>query len=207
MIRKPIPSRNAPVSTTGDSLMNDESIPVERLDNVRETSELLTLVYDKLRKLASRKLAEERPGLTLDATGLVHEVYLRLLKSAENGAAEPWSHRGHFYAAAAEAMRRILIERARGKATARRGGDWKRIDFERFDPINSVAPNQLALLDETLERLLAIDKVGGELVKLRYFAGLSLDQAAEAIGISNATAYRHWAYARAWLRGELTAEC
>ena len=143
--------------------------------------------------------------MTLDATGLVHEAYLRLLGTGANGAAVPWNRRGHFFAAAAEAMRRILIERARGKSADRRGGDWKRIDFERFDPINSVTPDQLVLLDETLERLLAIDQLAGELVKLRYFAGLSLDQAAEAIGISTATAYRHWAYARAWLHSELTA--
>jgi RNA polymerase sigma factor (TIGR02999 family) len=186
--------------------MEDEQRPMESAKRVRATDDLLALVYDKLRKLAARKLAEERPGQTLDATGLVHEAYLRLLGSDGNGAAAPWNHRGHFFAAAAEAMRRILIERARGKAAVRRGGDWKRIDFERFDPINSVTPDQLTLLDETLERLLAIDKVGGELVKLRYYAGLSLDQAAEAVGISTATAYRHWAFARAWLHGELTAE-
>ena len=197
----------SPGSTVvGDRKMNDGTNPSERPDGDRATSELLPLVYDKLRKLAARKLTEERPGLTLDATSLVHEAYLRLLGMDGNGAVGPWNHRGHFYAAAAEAMRRILIERARGKSTARRGGCWKRIDFERFDPINSVTPDQLALLDETLERLLAIDQVGGELVKLRYYAGLTLDQAAEAVGISTATAYRHWAFARAWLHGELTSE-
>jgi RNA polymerase sigma factor (TIGR02999 family) len=162
-------------------------------------SQLLPLVYDELRRLAAARMAEERPNHTLSATALVHEAYLRLIGNQQ------FNGRRHFYAAAAEAMRRILIERARGKATARRGGHWKRIDLERFDPINSVAPDQLVLLDETLERLLANDQVGGELVKLRYYAGLSLDQAAEAIGISTATAYRHWAFARAWLHGELTA--
>ena len=186
--------------------MDDQKSPLESADRDRETVDLLSLVYGKLRRLAARKLAEERSGQTLDATALVHEAYLRLLGPDGNGAAAPWNHRGHFFAAAAEAMRRILIERARGKATARRGGDWKRIDFERFDPIHSVRPDQLTLLDETLERLLAIDKVAGELVKLRYYAGLTLDQAAEAIGISTATAYRHWAFARAWLHGELTSE-
>jgi RNA polymerase sigma factor (TIGR02999 family) len=181
--------------------MDDDSNALNRADD-----DLLPLVYDELRKLAARRLAEERPGQTLDATALVHEAYLRLLGPSGNGATERWAHRGHFFAAAAEAMRRILIDRARGKATARRGGDWKRIDFERFDPINSVTPDQLALLDETLDRLLAIDKTGGELVKLRCYAGLSLQQAAEALEISLATAYRHWAFARAWLHGELTAE-
>ena len=163
-------------------------------------SQLLPLVYDELRRLAAARMAGERPDHTLNATALVHEVFLRLVGD------QRFECRGHFFAAAAEAMRRILIERARGKSTARHGGDWKRIDFERFDPINSVTPDQLVLLDETLERLLAIDQVGGELVKLRYYAGLSLDQAAESTGISTATAYRHWAFARAWLHSELTSE-
>jgi RNA polymerase sigma factor (TIGR02999 family) len=185
--------------------MDDQNNPRSPADSARENGDLLTLVYDELRRLAARKLADERSGQTLDATALVHEAYLRLLGAGGHGTASPWNHRGHFFAAAAEAMRRILIERARGKATVRRGGDWKRIDYERFDPINSVTPDQLANLDETLERLLTIDPVGGELVKLRYYAGLSLDQAADAVGISPATAYRHWAFARAWLRGELTA--
>ena len=166
----------------------------------RAASQLLPLVYVELRRLAAARMAEERPDHTLSATALVHEAFLRLIGNQQ------FSGRGHFYAAAAEAMRRTLIERARGKATARRGGDWKRIDFERLDPINSVTPDQLVLLDETLERLFAVDQLGGELVKLRYYAGISLDQAADAIGISTATAYRHWAFARAWLRGELTAE-
>jgi len=186
--------------------MHDETPSPQSSGKDQAINDLLPLVYHELRKLAARKLARERSSLTLDATGLVHEAYLRLLGPGGNGAREPWNHRGHFYGAAAEAMRRILIERARGKATARRGGDWKRIDFERFDPINAVTPDQLALLDETLERLFAIDQTAGELVKLRYYAGISLDQAADAIGISSATAYRHWSFARAWLRGELTAE-
>jgi RNA polymerase sigma factor (TIGR02999 family) len=171
-----------------------------------ESEEFLALVYDNLRKLAARKLAEEPAGQTLDPTGLVHEAYLRLVVPSGNANAREWNHQGHFYAAAAEAMRRILIERARGKAAARRGGEWRRIDFDRFDPVHSVTPDQLALLDEALERLHGIDTIGGELVKLRYFAGLPLDQAAAAMEISKATAYRHWSFAKAWLYEQLTTE-
>jgi RNA polymerase sigma factor (TIGR02999 family) len=168
--------------------------------------QLLPLVYDELRRLAERKLAQEKPGQTLQATALVHEAYLRLVPSPggeAGGSNQLWNSRGHFFAAAAEAMRRILIERARGKARAKRGGDWRRVDFEELDVVSSVSPDQLVALDDALERLGSLDPVAGELVKLRYFAGLALDQAAAALGISTATAYRHWAYARAWLRTEL----
>jgi RNA polymerase sigma factor (TIGR02999 family) len=160
---------------------------------------LLPLVYDELRKLAAHKLAQERPGQTLQATALVHEAYLRLVDSPDAA----WNSRGHFFAAAAEAMRRILVESARRKAREKRGGDWKRVDFEQLDLANSVSSEQLVALDDALARLEAIDRRAGELVKLRYFAGLGLDQAAAALGVSTATAYRHWAYARAWLRDEL----
>jgi RNA polymerase sigma factor (TIGR02999 family) len=130
---------------------------------------------------------------------LVHEAYLRLVDSPDAA----WNSRGHFFAAAAEAMRRILVESARRKAREKRGGDWKRVDFEQLDLANSVSSEQLVALDDALARLEAIDRRAGELVKLRYFAGLGLDQAAAALGVSTATAYRHWAYARAWLRDEL----
>jgi RNA polymerase sigma factor (TIGR02999 family) len=160
---------------------------------------LLPLVYDELRKLAAHKLAQERPGQTLQATALVHEAYLRLVDSPDAA----WNSRGHFFAAAAEAMRRILVESARRKAREKRGGDWKRVDFEQLDLANSVSSEQLVALDDALARLEAIDCLAGGLVKLRYFAGLGLDQAAAALGVSTATAYRHWAYARAWLRDEL----
>jgi len=120
--------------------------------------------------------------------------------------AQHWNSRGHFFAAAAEAMRRILIENARGKARAKRGGDWQRVDFEELDVTNSVSPDQLVALDDALERLATLDHLAGELVKLRYFAGLALDQAAAALGVLTATAYRHWAYARAWLNTELLKE-
>src|SRR6266849_2544226 len=162
--------------------------------------QLLPLVYDELRRLAAEKMAQERPGQTLQATALVHEAYLRLVDTEK---AQFWNSRGHFFAAAAEAMRRILIESARGKAREKRGGDWQRVDFEELDVATSISPEQLVALDDALGRLAALDHIAGELVKLRYFAGLALDQAAAVLGISTATAYRHWAYARAWLRSEL----
>jgi RNA polymerase sigma factor (TIGR02999 family) len=161
---------------------------------------LLPLVYAELRQLAARKLAEEKPGQTLQATALVHEAYVRLVDSDQ---AQQWNSRGHFFAAAAEAMRRILIEKARGKKRAKRGGDWRRVDFDNLDVTNSVSPEQLLALDETLDRLAGLDATAGDLVKLRYFAGVDLDQAAETLKISTATAYRHWAYARAFLHAEL----
>jgi RNA polymerase sigma factor (TIGR02999 family) len=169
--------------------------------------QLLPLVYDELRKLAAAKLALEKPGQTLQATALVHEAYLRLVASpgapGSVSREQHWNSRGHFFAAAAEAMRRILVESARGKARTKRGGDWQRVDFEQLDLATSISPDQLVALDDALARLAALDGLAGELVKLRYFAGLPLDQAAAALGISTATAYRHWAYARAWLHSEL----
>src|SRR5262249_17345460 len=137
---------------------------------------------------------------TLEATALVHEAYVRLVDVDQ---AQHWNSRGHFFAAAAEAMRRILIENARGKAREKRGGDWRRVDFEELDVTTSVSPDQLGALDDALRGLGALDPLAGELVKPRYFAGLALDRAAAALGVSTATAYRHWAYARAWLRSEL----
>ena len=165
--------------------------------------QLIPLVYDELRKLAAARLAHEQPGQTLQATALVHDAYLRLVDVEQ---AQHWNSRGHFFAAAAEAMRRILIERARGKGREKRGGDWQRVNFEELDVATSLAPHQLVELDDALERLAKLDAHAGELVKLRYFAGLGLDQAAEAVGISIATAYRHWAYARAWLQTELLSD-
>jgi RNA polymerase sigma factor (TIGR02999 family) len=161
--------------------------------------QLLPMVYDELRKLAAQKLAQEKLGQTLQATALVHEAYLRLVDVDK---AQHWNSRGHFFAAA-EAMRRILIENARSKARQKRGGDWQRVDFEKLDVMTSASPDQLVALDEALARLAALDRLAGEVVKLRYFAGLALDQAAAALGVSTATAYRHWAYARAWLYCEL----
>ena len=168
---------------------------------------LMPLVYDELRNLAPQKLAQEKPGQTLQATALVHEAYLRLVSNQSDGqAAANWNSRGHFFAAAAEAMRRILVENARSKAREKRGGQWQRVNFEELDVVTSVSADQLVALDDALVRLVALDPLAGELVKLRYFAGLALDQAASALQISTATAYRHWAYARAWLHNELLTE-
>ena len=163
-------------------------------------ADLLPLVYDELKKLAAHRMALEKPGQTLQATALVHEAYLRLVDAHQ---AQHFNSRGHFFAAAAEAMRRILIEAARGKSREKRGGDWRRVDFEELNVATAISPDQLLDLDDALTRLLALDERAGQLVKLRYFGGVSLDQAAALLGISTATAYRHWAYARAWLNCEL----
>lgn len=166
-------------------------------------ADLLPLIYDELRQLAAARLAQEKPGQTLQATALVHEAYARLV---ESDSPVHWSSRGHFFAAAAEAMRRILIERARSKASEKRGGDWQRVDFEDVDLADSLAPDQLLMLDDALAKLDALNHLAAELVKLRYFAGLPLNEAAVMLDISSATAYRHWAYARAWLSCELLGD-
>jgi RNA polymerase sigma factor (TIGR02999 family) len=164
------------------------------------TDSLLPLVYDELRRLAASQMANERPGMTLDATGLVHEAYLRLVgpKSPAN-----WNGRGHFFAAAAEAMRRILIESARRKMAAKHGGGLGRVGLRESDLATDCAPDELLLLDEALARLSQEDAAGAMLVKLRYFAGLSVEEAAEMAGLSRATAFRHWSFARAWLIREM----
>ena len=161
----------------------------------RAADELLPLVYEELRKLAASRLAKEPPGQTLQATALVHEAYLRLVGS------EPiqWDNRGHFFGAAAEAMRRIMGERARRKQRVRHGGEHRRMDVEEAELVGSVPSDDLLALDEALDRLAAENPKMAELVKLRSFAGLSHQEAASALGISRATADRHWSYARAWL--------
>jgi RNA polymerase sigma factor (TIGR02999 family) len=161
---------------------------------------LLPLVYNELRKLAAHKLAQEKPGQTLQATALVHEAYLRLVGSAPDSS---WKGRGHFFAAAAEAMRRILVERARHKKRLRHGGGRRRLDLDRLDPQAEGSPEHLMALDEALDRLSQEEAVAAQVVKLRYFAGLTIDQAAAALDISVRTANRHWAYARAWLFQQL----
>jgi RNA polymerase sigma factor (TIGR02999 family) len=170
--------------------------------------QLLPLVYDELRKLAAQKLAQEFPGQTLQATALVHEAYLRLVaspqrKPGESAPDEPaWNSRGHFFAAAAEAMRRILIDQARRKRRPKHGGDRRRVELD--DALSLAEPRDDVLaLDEALARLTAQEPVKAELVKLRYFAGLSLDEAAACLNISPATAKRYWAVARAWLYAAL----
>jgi RNA polymerase sigma factor (TIGR02999 family) len=161
---------------------------------------LLPLVYEELRKLAAVKLKHEKPGQTLQATGLVHEAYLRLVDVEK---AQRWDSRGHFFAAAAEAMRRILVNRARDKKRLKRGGDFVRIDLDQVELALNTPHEELLALDEAMGLLAEEDKVGAELVKLRFFAGLNLRQAAESLGIPSRTADRHWAYARAWLYEQL----
>ena len=161
---------------------------------------LLPLVYDELRKLAATRLAREKPGQTLQATALVHEAYLRLVGSDD---AKPWNGRGHFFGAAAEAMRRILVENARRKARIRHGGGLNRIDLDRIDLAADEASDELLALNEALDRLADEEPTVAEVVKLRHFAGLTIEQAAAALGISVRTANRHWAYARAWLYQQL----
>jgi RNA polymerase sigma factor (TIGR02999 family) len=162
--------------------------------------QLLPLVYDELRQLAAQKLAHEKPGQTLQATGLVHEAYLRLV---DVNKVQPWNSRGHFFAAAAEAMRRILIDRAREKLAQKRGGHLKRVPFTEVDPPAGTPPEDLLALDEALEQLSRLDPVAGQLVKLRYFAGLSVEEAAATLNLAVATAYRHWSFARAWLHSQV----
>jgi RNA polymerase sigma factor (TIGR02999 family) len=162
--------------------------------------QLLPLVYDELRRLAAQKLAGEKPGQTLQPTALVHEAYLRLLGTS----AEPhWNSRGHFFAAAAEAMRRILVDQARRKRSLRRGGNLQRHPIEDRE-IEAPEPSvDVLAVHEALERFQGVDATAAQLVKLRYFAGLTIPQAAEALGISTSTADRSWAYARAWLHTAL----
>jgi RNA polymerase sigma factor (TIGR02999 family) len=162
--------------------------------------QLLPLVYDELRKLASQKLSQEKPGQTLQATALVHEAYLRLVDTEMTRC---WDSRGHFFAAAAEAMRRILIDRAREKRSDKRGGARKRLDIDAIDLATTASPDQLLALDDALVKLARGDQAAARLVELRYFAGLTVDEAGKTLGMSTATAYRHWNYARAWLHSEL----
>jgi RNA polymerase sigma factor (TIGR02999 family) len=163
-------------------------------------AELLPLVYDELRKLAAAKLAREKPGHTLEATALVHEAFLRLIGDQQ------FDHRGHFFAAAAEAMRRILVESARRKKAAKHGGELQRHDAAEL-PIAAPEPAEdLVALDEALNRLAALDPLKAQLVKLRYFAGLTIEEAADALDISPATAKRYWTYSRAWLFQEVSGE-
>jgi RNA polymerase sigma factor (TIGR02999 family) len=162
--------------------------------------QLLPLVYDELRRLAAQRLRHEKPGQTLQATALVHEAYLRLVD--QEGARE-WNGRGHFFAAAAEAMRRILIDTARSKQRLKRGGGLKRVELEGADVAAEASLDELLVIDEAIAKLAGEDPRAAELVKLRYFAGLSLDEAAEAVGMSRSSAYEHWSYAKAWLHCEV----
>jgi RNA polymerase sigma factor (TIGR02999 family) len=167
--------------------------------DLQAAEQLLPLVYDELRKLAAAKMAHEKPGQTLQATALVHEAYLRLV-DRENQ--QRWENRRHFFAAAAEAMRRLLVEKARRKSRPRHGGDRLRIPIDELQLGRDDAPDELLLIDDALERLAREDPAAAEIVKLCYFAGLEVEQAADVLGTSRATAYRHWNYAKAWLHAE-----
>jgi RNA polymerase sigma factor (TIGR02999 family) len=164
------------------------------------SNQLLPLVYEELRKLAAAKLIQEKPGQTLQATGLVHEAYLRLV---DKDRVKHWNSRRHFFMAAAESMRRILIENARRKQQIGRGGDWQRIEFPAEIGGNGES-DDLVALDESLGRLEEHDSMAAELVKLRYFAGMTMSEAALTLGIPLRTAERNWTYARTWLRRDLT---
>jgi len=164
--------------------------------NGQAAEKLLPLVYDELRRLAVEKLAHEKPGQTLQATALVHEAYIRLVDVEK---VQHWDSRGHFFAAAAEAMRRILINRARDKKRLKHGGHLRRLDLDKIDIAVDTADDELLAVDEALVRLAEENKTCAELVKMRFFAGLSLEDAAAVLGISASTADRYWAYSRAWL--------
>ena len=174
---------------------------IERGDE-RAADELLPLVYQELRRLAAQKMSHEQPGQTLQATALVHEAYVRLVGPEGHD----WEGRGHFFAAASEAMRRILVENARRKRRLKHGGQHQRVDFDNADLPVEASPDDLIALNEALEKLAHVDKVKYDLVKLRYFAGLSTDHAAEILGISKPTAKRYWRYARVWLFREINGQ-
>jgi len=173
---------------------------IERGD-AKAMDELLPLVYEELRLLAAQKLSHESPGQTLQATALVHEAYIRLVGDEP----QSWENRGHFFAAAAEAMRRILVENARQRGRVKHGGALRRVELgeSTVSTPDDRAPEDLVALDEALTRFARKEPLKAELVKLRYFAGLTIPQAAETLGISHATAERHWVYARCWLRVEI----
>jgi len=184
--------------------MNDVTAILSAIEqgDPRAPEQLLPLVYDELRKLAARRLAHESPGQTLQATALVHEAYLRLIGSETPS----WNGRGHFFSAAAEAMRRILIENARRKRATKHGGDLQRIELDGVDVPETASSQDILAVDEALSKLAAEDPVKAELVKLRYFGGLSVEDAGRVLDISRATADRYWAYARVWLYSELSDE-
>jgi RNA polymerase sigma factor (TIGR02999 family) len=158
--------------------------------------QLLPLVYEELRRLAACRLAHEAPGQTLQATALVHEAYLRLVDVDEP---QPWNGRGHFFAAAAEAMRRILIENARRKLSPKHGGEMRRVQLGGVEAADRHSPEELLAIDEALADLEQCDSPAGQLFKLRYFTGCSIEEGGEILGISRASAYRHWTFARAWI--------
>ena len=170
--------------------------------DAKAADKLLPLVYEELRRLAARKMSQESPGQTLQPTALVHEAYIRLVGSE----AQNWNSRTHFFAAAAEAMRRILIENARRKQRLKRGGGQQEVDLDDAELAIKAPSEDLIALDEALAKLAAENPIKADLVKLRYFAGMTIEQAAEILGISRATADRYWSYARAWLYDEINKD-
>jgi len=182
--------------------MNDVTLILNRAQqgDPGAAEELLPLVYEELRKLAAAKMASEPPGQTLQPTALVHEAWLRMTGSSP---AQEWNGRGHFFGAAAEAMRRILVENARRKARLRYGGQVQRVDFTSLDLASDCADEQVLAVSEALDKLAKRDAVGAELIKLRFFVGVSQAEAAQMLGLAERTATRVWAFARAWLHEEL----
>ena len=185
--------------------MNEVSNILSAIDqgDPHAADQLLPLIYEELRKLAAQRLAHEKPGGSIQPTMLVHEAYLRLVG---NGTEQHWNGRGHFFAAAAEAMRRILIDRARRNRRPIHGGDRERVPLDEQNLAIDEQSEELLALDEALTRLAEQEPVKAELVKLRYFAGLTLEEAAASLGISPATAKRYWAFARAWLFAAISGE-
>ena len=169
----------------------------------KASEQLLPLVYEELRKMAAQKMAQEDPGQTLQATALVHEAYLRLVDVEK---VQHWDSRGHFFAAAAEAMRRILVEQARRKATRKHGGQLERVPLDGITVAHPDSAERLLSLDDALTRLATREPARAKLVELRYFGGLTIDEVAEALHISTATANRYWSYARAWLQAEINSD-
>ena len=181
--------------------MADVTHILERVEqgDPKAAEQLLPLVYEELRKLAAARMANEAAGHTLQPTALVHEAWLRLIGD-EN---KKWDGRGHFFGAAAEAMRRILVDRAREKAAGKRGGGWQRLDLEKIEIAVDADPEILLLVNECLDKLAKQEPKAAEIVKLRFFVGLTLDEAGQLLGVTERTAKRHWAFARAWLYGEM----
>ena len=181
--------------------MNDVTQILSRIESGDPSAaeQLLPLVYDELRKLAAQMLAQEKPGQTLQARALVHEAYLRLVGGEAN---RRWENRGHFFAAAAEAMRRILVDNARRKRAEVHGGGRGRVELSEGDWLSRATPDEVIAIDDSLSRLAKDDAVSAEIVKLHLFAGMSIEEAARCLDISRASAYRHWTYARAWLLAE-----
>ena len=185
--------------------MSDVTRILHQIENgdKQASDRLLPLVYEELRKLAAARLSRESSEQTLQATALVHEAYLRLVDGKE---VQHWNSRGHFFCAAAESMRRILVDQARKKATVKRGGNLRKVDLDSAEIATTASPASMLEIDEAINRLSNEQPTAAKLVQLRYFAGLSIEDAAKALGVSSRSAYRHWTYARAWMFKELLSD-